>query len=95
MIFVYKLFNLLFEVVHIYSIILVIYALLSWFPGAYDTALGRFIIKISRPYLSLFDHLNLSFGPIDFTIIVAILALELSSQGLYLIVSRIMFGLLY
>jgi uncharacterized protein YggT (Ycf19 family) len=51
-----------------------------------------FIIKISRPYLSLFDRFNLSFGPIDFTIIVAILVLNFASQGLAKLVLRIFFG---
>lgn len=79
------------QAVKIYSFVLVAYALLSWFPGAYDTAIGKFIIKISQPYLSIFDRFNLSFGPIDFTIIVALLLLQLSSQGLILILSRILF----
>ncbi|MGO0289986.1 YggT family protein, partial [Enterococcus faecalis] len=33
--------TLLYKGVQIYSGLLVIYALLSWFPGAYDSAFGR------------------------------------------------------
>lgn len=71
------------KVVNAYTFVLVAYALLSWFPGAYQTKLGQLIIKISRPYLSLFDRFNLSFGPIDFTIIVAIFLLNIVSQGFF------------
>ncbi|HCS98851.1 MAG TPA: YggT family protein, partial [Enterococcus faecalis] len=33
-----------------YSGLLVIYALLSWFPGAYDSAFGRLLSRICEPY---------------------------------------------
>lgn len=87
-----QLLNLLLKVVEIYSFVLVAYALMSWFPGAYETKIGQLIVKISRPYLSLFDRLNLSFGPIDFTIIVALLVLNFASQGLVMFLSRLLFG---
>ncbi|WP_257702578.1 YggT family protein [Vagococcus luciliae] len=79
------------KAITIYTYVLVIYALLSWFPGAYDSKIGQFIIRISRPYLSMFDRLNLSIGPIDFTIIVAIFVLQLAGQGLILILARLVY----
>ncbi|MGX7352720.1 cell division protein YlmG [Enterococcus canis] len=81
----YQLLSLLNDAVQIYTFILVIYALLSWFPGAYDSAFGRLIAKISEPYLSLFDRLNLHIGMIDFTIIVAVVVLQLAAGGLSII----------
>lgn len=80
------------KAVEIYSFVLVAYALLSWFPGAYESKIGQFIIKISRPYLSLFDRLPLSFGPIDFTIIVAVVVLQLVSNGLAKLVTQLVLG---
>lgn len=68
-----------------------IYALLSWFPGGYQSAIGRFLSKICEPYLSLFDRLNLTIGPIDLTIAVAIIVLNLASQGLTTILVNIMY----
>ncbi|MDT2813854.1 YggT family protein [Vagococcus carniphilus] len=88
-----QLLTLLLKVVQVYSFVLVAYALMSWFPGAYETKLGQLIIKISRPYLSLFDRLNLSFGPIDFTIIVALFVLNFASKGLVMFLSRILYGI--
>ena len=40
-----------------------VYALLSWFPGGYQSGLGRFLAKICEPYISLFDRLPLRIGP--------------------------------
>jgi len=83
--------TLISNAIQIYTYVLVIYALLSWFPGAYESKIGQFIIKISRPYLSMFDRLNLSFGPIDFTIIVAVLVLQLAGKGLIIILVRLLY----
>ncbi len=88
---IYQLLYIFTRVVSLYSFVLVAYALLSWFPGAYNTKLGQFIIKISRPYLSLFDRFNLSFGPIDFTIIVAIFLLQIVSSGFVKLVMNLMY----
>ncbi|WP_165003135.1 MULTISPECIES: YggT family protein [unclassified Enterococcus] len=76
------LFQLLERVVYFYTILLVVYALLSWFPGGYQSGLGRFLSKICEPYLSLFDRLPLRIGPFDFTILGAIIILNLAMQGL-------------
>ena len=42
------------RVVNLVEILLVIYALLSWFPGAYDTAFGKTIRQIVQPILAPF-----------------------------------------
>jgi YggT family protein len=83
--------NLLNDAVYLYTILLVIYALLSWFPGGYQSAFGRFLSKVCEPYLSLFDRVNLSIGGIDLTIAVAVIVLQLASQGLTVIVTSILF----
>lgn len=83
--------SLVTDAIYLYTILLVIYALLSWFPGGYQSAFGRFLSKICEPYLSLFDRVNLSFAGLDFTIAVAIIVLQLASQGLVLIVRSILF----
>lgn len=70
--------------------LLVIYALLSWLPGAYDSALGRFLARVCEPYLSIFQNLPLHIGPIDFSILVGIVVLELANQGLVILVSMLL-----
>lgn len=85
-----QLLALINKVVYFYTILLIIYALLSWFPGAYDSSFGRFLRKICEPYLSLFDHLNLSLGPVNFNIAFAIIVLQLAVQA----VTRLVFAII-
>ena len=66
------------RIVNLVEILLVIYALLSWFPGAYDTAFGKTIRQIVQPILAPFHRLNLVFAGIDFSIIAIILLLNFS-----------------
>ena len=62
-----------------------IYALLSWFPGAYDSAFGRLLSRICEPYLSLFDRLNLRIGMVGFNV------LNLAAGGLAVILRAIVY----
>ncbi|MCJ0553543.1 YggT family protein, partial [Enterococcus cecorum] len=68
--------------VYLYTTLLVIYALLSWFPGGYQSKFGQLLSKICEPYLSIFDRVKLQFGPVDFTILFAVLVLQLASHCL-------------
>ena len=67
----------------IYSWILVAFALLSWFPNAYDTALGRLLTSLVKPILQPLRRLPLSIGGIDFSVWVAVILVQL--LGNYLI----------
>lgn len=70
------LFQFISNIIQIYSIILVIYALLSWFPGAPESALGQMVHRLVEPFLRLFKKLPLQFAGLDFTVLVAILLLN-------------------
>ncbi|AXQ79710.1 YggT family protein [Streptococcus chenjunshii] len=74
------LISVLIRLIRVYSYILVAYALLSWFPGAYDTWLGRLLRQLSEPFLKPFRQLNLQFAGLDFTVWVAVIGLNLISQ---------------
>ena len=50
-------FQYLSNIIQIYSIILVVYALLSWFPGAPQSTLGQMVHRLVEPFLSLFRKL--------------------------------------
>ena len=63
----------------IYSLILVAFALLSWFPGAYQTSLGQLILRIVEPVLKPFQRFNLQFAGLDWTILIVIFLLNLVS----------------
>ncbi|GKQ42844.1 membrane protein [Companilactobacillus sp. RD055328] len=59
-----------------YETIILIYALLSWFPGAYQSKFGQLITKLVAPFLNVIDRfvppiMGIGFGPL-----IAILLLE-------------------
>ena len=66
--------------IRMYIFVLVIYALLSWMPWSYNSRFGQFISHLAEPYLRLFAKIPLNIGMIDFTVIVAIIVLELISK---------------
>lgn len=76
----YQLVSLLLRLIDIYSLALVVYALLSWFPGGYESGLGRFLERICEPFLQIFRRLNLNFAGLDFSILVAMFSLQILSR---------------
>ena len=71
--------NILYNLVRLYSFILVVYALLSWFPGAYQTSFGQLILRIVEPVLKPFQRFHLQFAGIDWTVLVVIFLLNFVS----------------
>ncbi|WP_314060255.1 YggT family protein [uncultured Vagococcus sp.] len=88
---IYNIISFISYAANIYIGLLAIYALLSWFPGAYDSTIGRLISRICEPYLSLFDRFNLSIGGIGFSIIIAIFVLRMGVT----ILSRLLLTIAY
>lgn len=76
----YRLLVLLSKVAYAYSIVLIVYALMSWFPGASRSKLGQLVAKISEPYLRIFRRLPLQFAGIDFSFLVALIVYQYGSQ---------------
>lgn len=77
-----SLVNILQDLIYVYTLVLVVYALLSWFPGARDSKFGQIIGRLAYPYLSFFDSILPSLGGISFSVIVGVLVLQLASNGL-------------
>ena len=76
------LFYFLSELISIYSYALIIYILMSWFPNARETAIGKFFAKICEPYLEPFRRIIPPIGMIDISPIVAIFVLRFAVSGL-------------
>lgn len=70
------LIRLIQNAVSIYSIILVAFALLSWFPNAYESQLCRLVIRLARPVIEPLRKLNLQFAGLDFTVWVALILIQ-------------------
>lgn len=64
-----------------YSISLIVYILMSWFPNARGTAIGQFLSKICEPYLDQFRRFIPPLGMIDISPIVALFVLRLAESG--------------
>ncbi|WHY79265.1 YggT family protein [Neobacillus sp. WH10] len=75
-------FNLLQQIITIYSWALIIYILMSWFPNARESSIGQFLARICEPYLEPFRKIIPPIGMIDISPIVAFLVLNLAVKGL-------------
>lgn len=65
-----------------YFIMIFIYILMSWIPGTRDSGFGQLIGKLVEPYLDIFRKIIPPLGMIDFSPIVAIIALNFDERGL-------------
>lgn len=74
--------RLLVYAIEIYSWALIIYILLSWFPGAKESTFGDVLARICEPYLEPFRRFIPPFGMIDISPLVAIFTLKLATNGL-------------
>lgn len=70
------------QVIKYYSYALIIYILMSWFPGARESSIGQILGKICEPYLEVFRKFIPPLGMIDFSPIVAILTLQFATYGI-------------
>ena len=66
----------------IYSLILVAFALLSWFPNSYGSSLERLLEKLVRPIVDPLRRLPLQFGGLDLSIWLAILIVRFLGDSL-------------
>ena len=77
--------------VSVYSLIIFLYVLSSWIPLPYNRTLNRvrrFLFDACDPYLRLFRRLLPSFGGIDLSPIVAVLALWLIDRAVYEVLAQ-------
>ena len=75
--------------VNFYETLIVIYILMSWFPireGSLIYDIGMVLQSLCEPYLSLFRRIIPPMGGLDFSPVIAILALN--------VVTRLLIGIL-
>lgn len=65
----------LYYIFNLYSFLITIDIVLSWFPSLYELRFVRLIHNITNPYMKYFDNF-LVIGPLDFTPVVGIIILE-------------------
>lgn len=74
---------LIYRLEEIYSILIIVYVLMSWFPNARESFIGNFLGKVVEPYLGIFRRFIPSIGGmIDISPIVALFCLRFIAAGL-------------
>lgn len=76
------LIRMIYNAVDIYSLILVAFAVMSWFPGAYESSLGRWIVALVKPVLAPLQRLPLQIAGLDLSIWVAIVLIRFLGENL-------------
>lgn len=76
------LIRMIYNAVDIYSLILVAFAVMSWFPGAYDSSLGRWIVALVKPVLAPLQRLPLQIAGLDLSVWVAIVLVRFLGENL-------------
>lgn len=74
--------TLLLNAIQIYTFILIASVLMSWIPSIKESSIGQMISRVTDPYLDLFRKFIPPIGMIDISPIVAIIALNLASNGI-------------
>ncbi len=76
------LIRMIYNAVDIYSLILVAFAVMSWFPGAYESSLGRWIVAFVKPVLAPLQRLPLQIAGLDLSVWVAIVLVRFLGENL-------------
>lgn len=84
-------FNLTRRIFEIYSFLLIISAILSWFPNAQNTPIYKIVHKLTDPYMDIFDQYIPSIGGISFNVIIAIFVLNYIEIGVNTILRLLLF----
>ena len=77
--------NLLNGLLTIYRTLLLIYFLMSWLPGAYQSKPGQILMRICEPYVGFFRQFIPPIGMISLAGLVALLSLRLVRNGVIVV----------
>ncbi|KRM12554.1 YggT family protein [Paucilactobacillus suebicus] len=68
------------QLLNLYAMVIVVWALLSWFPGASQSRLGQLLDRLVVPYIRLFNFIP-PLGGISFSPLVALMVVYLAQHG--------------
>lgn len=74
--------DILVKALSVYTFVIIIYILMSWFPGARQSQIGEVFGRLCEPFLAQFRRIIPPLGMIDISPIVAIIALNFASLGI-------------
>lgn len=73
------------SLINLYVFLIVIWCLLSWFPGASQSSLGQFLDRLVHPYLAVFERIIPPLGGVSFSPIIAVLVLWFAQRGVQML----------
>ncbi|MBM6907101.1 YggT family protein [Collinsella intestinalis] len=90
MVTIYQIAQLISTLVNFYETLILVYIILTWFPlreGSFVYDVGMVLRSLCEPFLSLFRRIIPPMGGIDFSPVIAVLALN--------VIARLVIGILY
>lgn len=78
----FKIYQTLSLALSLYTWGMFIYILMSWIPGARESAVGEVFSKLYEPFLEFFRKIIPPIGMIDISPLVAIILLNIAQRGL-------------
>ena len=82
-----KLLLLLIQAIQIYSYLLIIWVIGSWFPQLRSTDFYRWVDKLVDPYARIFRGVIPSVGGFDFSVIIAFIVLDIAQKLLFSLIA--------
>lgn len=79
--------QLILQLINVYRWILLIYFLLSWLPGAYQSTFGQLLVRICEPYVGIFRQFIPPIGMVSVAGMVAYFSLFFVEQGVIAIIN--------
>ena len=64
-----------------YSMLIFVYILMSWFPNARESSFGQTIGRFVEPYIDMFRQFIPNLGMIDLSPLIAIIVMRVASSG--------------
>ena len=86
--------RILAQILYIYSILIVIYTLLTWIPRTLQTKIGQILAKIVEPYLNWFQRIIPPIAGISFAPILALLVIYLINNYVLVWIANILISIL-
>ncbi|MBD5432596.1 MAG: YggT family protein [Lactobacillus sp.] len=82
------------QLLYIYSILIVIYTLLTWIPRTLQTKMGQILAKVVEPYLNWFQRIIPPIAGISFAPILALLVIYLINNYVLVWIANILISMM-
>lgn len=75
--------DLIYYLIQVLTLAIIVRSLMSWFPNALHSPVGRFILQATEPVLSPLRRILPTIGMIDITPMVAVIVLQIVAAAVH------------